>query len=106
MINSNVKPSLENISGSLLNDLLNDKEVKRQFIDVRTPGEFGSSRINGFTNIPLQVLERSIKDLKKEEPVVIICASGSRSMAAARFLAGSGFLTILNVQGGMSVFGR
>jgi rhodanese-related sulfurtransferase len=92
---------IEQIDGTILNQLLADQETKRQYIDVRTPEEYYSRNIKAFTNIPLQVLQQRVKELDKETPVVIICASGGRSMSAASFLEGQGFAQILNVRGGM-----
>lgn len=100
----NNKSKVENIDGNQLIELLGDKASNYQFVDVRTPGEFNSGRIKEFINIPLQVLENSLSELDKEIPVVLICASGSRSVFAARLLKSAGFSSILNVRGGISIF--
>jgi len=95
---------IENIDSTTLNQLLGDSDAKRQFIDVRTPEEYYSRNIKAFKNIPLQSLEQRVSELDKNTPVVVICASGGRSMSAANFLKGQGFSQILNVRGGMSMY--
>lgn len=98
------KEIIEQIDSNKLNEMLKDTETKRQYIDVRTPEEYYSRNIKAFTNIPLQVLQQRVRELDKETPVVVICASGGRSMSAASFLEGQGFAHILNVRGGMSSY--
>lgn len=97
-------PKVDTISGSEINGLLNDKSVKRQFIDVRTAGEFNSNKIKGFKNIPLQTISKRLAEISKETPIVLICASGHRSMQAAKVLKKAGYDNIINVKGGMSSY--
>jgi rhodanese-related sulfurtransferase len=74
----------------------------RQFIDVRTPGEYSGNHIKGFKNIPVHELRGRINELSKEKEVVVICQSGMRSNKASKILAQKGFTEVTNVQGGMS----
>ena len=76
----------------------------KQFIDVRTPGEFKANRIQGFRNIPLQQLALKTGELSKEREVVVICQSGMRSGKASKMLKKSGFAKVTNVKGGMSAW--
>ncbi len=100
------EPKVDKINGETLNQMLKDKTVKRQFVDVRTPSEFKANNIKGFRNIPLQSLASRAKELDKEKPVVLMCASGSRSMQAARILKRLGVETIVNLSGGLSAYRR
>lgn len=77
-------------------------KTKKQYIDVRTPGEYQGNHIKGFKNLPLQTLGSKIGELDKGKEVVVICQSGGRSMAATRILKKNGFEQVTNVQGGMS----
>ncbi|MGG3505024.1 rhodanese-like domain-containing protein [Paenibacillus lautus] len=80
------------------------KDTNKQFIDVRTPGEFKGNHIRGFRNIPLdQLLQRS-DSLSKDQEVVLICQSGMRSNKASKSLRKSGFEKVTNVKGGMSAW--
>lgn len=90
---------INQITTSELKELLQDKN--KQFIDVRTPGEFNQKKIRGFKNIPLNELEVKAGSLDKDKPVVVICQSGMRSSNAARLLKKKGFKEITNVKGGM-----
>ena len=60
-------------------------------LDVRTPGEFARSHIEGFVNIPLDELRDRIDELDSAKPVYVICQSGLRSYVACRILVGNGF---------------
>ena len=67
-----------------------------QIIDVRTSMEFNSGHIKGSKNIPLQVLGHQLKSLRKDKPVIAVCASGSRSAAARSILQANGFAEVYN----------
>lgn len=61
-------------------------------VDVRTPGEYAAGKIRGSKNIPLQDLDRRLKEFgDKGRPVVLCCASGARSAAAGRRLKKAGY---------------
>lgn len=92
-----------NISTTELKNQLNDKS--KQFVDVRTPGEFKGNHIKGFKNIPLQQLaQKAEKELSKEKEVVVICQSGMRSQNAGKMLKKLGFTKVTNVKGGMNAW--
>lgn len=70
-------------------------------IDVRELSEFKRSHIPGAKLIPLKTLPAQTAGLDKEQPVLLICQSGARSMQAADFLAKQGFQKVYNLLGGM-----
>jgi rhodanese-related sulfurtransferase len=72
-------------------------------IDVREPYEYAGGHVPGAKLIPLASLSARAADLPGGEPVYVICATGSRSLAAARFLAGRG-LDARSVAGGTSAW--
>lgn len=90
------------ISTQDLKEELNDKN--KQFIDVRTPGEFKARNIRGFNNIPLQQLAQKSSQLSKDKEVIVICQSGMRSSQASKLLKKQGFKHVTNVKGGMSAW--
>ncbi len=92
--------NVTNIGKEELVEFLKDKK-KYHFIDVRTPMEYSSNNIKGFKNMPVQTIQNKI-NFPKEEPIVLICASGSRSKSAARKLSKLGYTNIFNVKGGMN----
>jgi len=94
---------VNHISTSALKSELKDKN--KQFVDVRTPGEFKGNHIRGFKNIPLQQLtQKAEKELSKDKEVVVICQSGMRSQQASKILKKLGFTNVTNVKGGMSAW--
>lgn len=71
-----------------------------RLVDVRTPGEFNAGHIPGAVNVPLQELGARLKQLgAKEKPVVLYCASGSRSSMAMSVLKNAGFQQVFNLGG-------
>lgn len=71
-----------------------------QFIDVRTPEEFAGAHANRTRNIPLDTLPKNLDKLEKNEPVYLICRSGSRSKKAAQMLVDAGFSQAISIAGG------
>lgn len=80
------------------------QERNKQFIDVRTPGEYNGNHIRNFKNIPLNELAQKANGLSKEKEVVVICQSGMRSNKASKMLKKLGFQKVTNVKGGMSAW--
>lgn len=71
-----------------------------QFIDVRTAQEYAGGHAKGAQNMPIDTLEANISNLKKDQPVYVICETGRRSLAAAEMLKKDGFTRIINITGG------
>ncbi|MGE7824363.1 rhodanese-like domain-containing protein [Paenibacillus sp. NPDC093718] len=90
------------ITAAQLKQELKDSNANKQFIDVRTPGEFKGNHIRGFRNIPLDRLLSSSDSLSKHMEVVLICQSGMRSNKASNTLKKLGFEMVTNVKGGMN----
>ena len=73
-------------------------------IDVRTKAEYDLGAIKGSKNIPLQVINTKIKDIKKlNKPIITCCASGMRSASAKSILKSNGFEEVHNGGGWMSL---
>ncbi|WP_404900486.1 rhodanese-like domain-containing protein [Priestia filamentosa] len=80
------------------------KRKRKQFIDVRTPHEFGTRHIKGFQNMPLSELPNKSQQLSKDQEVLVICQSGMRSMKASKILKKQGFKHVTNIKGGMNAW--
>jgi phage shock protein E len=66
-------------------------------IDVRSRGEFAAGHFAGAINIPLDELPGKISTIgKKDEPVIVYCASGMRSGSAQRMLQSAGYTNVEN----------
>ena len=65
-------------------------------VDVRTVAEFEQGHIKDSLNIPLDEIERRMAELNKETPIIVCCATGSRSGVAKSFLETNGFKNVYN----------
>ena len=68
-----------------------------QIVDVRSEAEFKYAHKDGSINIPLGVLKNRMKELDNSKPIILCCASGSRSGLAKRTLMANGFQNVHNV---------
>ncbi len=75
-----------------------------QFLDVREPEEYQQGAIAGAVHIPRGQLEFSVESRlpDKGEPVVVYCASGIRSVFAARTLGELGYSQVASMAGGFN----
>lgn len=73
-------------------------------IDVRTPEERSTVRIQGTINIPMDRIPEQLDFLKKFETVYIHCGTGGRSGKVCADLEGHGLENIVNVTGGLSAW--
>lgn len=78
-----------------------------QVVDVRTAAEFRLGRIEGAMHVPIQTLPARLDDLPldKDKPVVAICLTAHRSIAAVRLLSRHGY-DVVQLQGGMTAWAR
>lgn len=67
------------------------------FVDVRSAAEFASGNAPGTINIPLQELGSRLNEIPKSAPVVLCCASGTRSGMAKLLLKKNGYPTVHNI---------
>ena len=65
-------------------------------VDVRTPGEYQAGSRPGSINIPLGELDRRASELDKTRPIILCCASGTRSGMALAILRKNGFKNVIN----------
>lgn len=77
-----------------------------QVVDVREDDEWREGHIDGATHIPLGSLAARVAELDRDQPVVMVCRSGNRSMVAAKTLTQAGFRDVANLEGGMISWGR
>ena len=76
-------------------------------VDVRSDKEYEEGHIVNSLHIPLGVLENRLSDLKdhKNDSLIMVCRSGTRSTSAANILKKQGFETVKNLHGGMLAWG-
>ncbi|NMM27022.1 MAG: rhodanese-like domain-containing protein [Glaciimonas sp.] len=75
-------------------------------IDVREANEYTEGHVPGSTLIPLGQLQQRLPEIAgyKNQPVAVICRSGSRSAKAVKLLEQAGFSAAVNVEGGMNAW--
>ncbi len=76
------------------------------FVDVREANEFKSGHILDAASHPLSSFEKNLAQLEKfkSKPVVMYCATGSRSGRACSKLRKKNFETVYNLSGGISAW--
>ncbi|MBU1342293.1 MAG: rhodanese-like domain-containing protein, partial [Proteobacteria bacterium] len=79
------------------------KNKQTLILDVRTLGEYTQGHIKNSFLIPVQVLTTEhIKIMDhKDNPILIYCRSGNRSVTASNILTKNGFKKLYNLKGGI-----
>lgn len=81
-------------------ELLADGAV---LVDVREPAEWKAGHAPQARHIPMGRLAGEARRLKQDTPVVVICASGSRSRSAAAQLRSMGYQAT-SLSGGLAAW--
>ena len=75
-------------------------ELRQQgalLVDVRSAAEFAAGNAPGSVNIPLGELGSRLKEIPSSAPVVLCCASGTRSGMAKMVLKKNGYSQVFNI---------
>jgi rhodanese-related sulfurtransferase len=85
-------------------ELENQRRVGKSIdlIDVRTPVEFREVHVDYARNVPLDRLDpKAIQaEHSNDQPLYVICRSGSRGKQACEKLLAAGLVNVVNVEGG------
>lgn len=85
------------VRGGIRVDEMNELKAKGAIvIDVRTSGEFSQAAAPGSLNIPLDQLPQRMGELDGTKPIILCCATGSRSAYAQHFLKQAGYAEVYN----------
>lgn len=100
--NEAIEPKITTITAEEMQSLLEAENVK--LIDVRTEEEYKAGAIPGAQNIDFlsPTFYDDIKSLDKNEPVILYCKTGRRSLNCAEELVKQGFVKIYDLEGGYS----
>jgi len=98
------KVAVQSVSAKQLAEALRAPGV--QLLDVRTPEEFQALRIPGSVNVPLAALDPAAlaASMDANDPVYVICQTGTRSQFAAAELRAAGFRRVVHVDGGTNAW--
>jgi rhodanese-related sulfurtransferase len=85
-------------------EVLLAERAEIRLLDVRTPGEYEAVHIRGAYNVPLDTLGEHARDIRAhvDEPVVLICQSGSRARKAEEALKAAGMPNLHVLDGGVN----
>ena len=75
-------------------------------IDVRTDGEYASGHLEGcqHINIGSKSFEDGIQKLSKNKRYIVYCHAGGRSAKACKIMKEMGFVSLYNLDGGISAW--
>ncbi|MBF0596306.1 MBL fold metallo-hydrolase [Faecalibacter rhinopitheci] len=76
------------------------EETELNILDVRKPGEFAGSHVEGAITAPLDFINESMKLIDPEETYLVHCAGGYRSMIFTSILRARGYENLIDVAGG------
>lgn len=79
-------------------ELVDETELK--VLDVRKPGEYETSHVEGAITVPLDFINESMKLIDPEETYLVHCAGGYRSMIFTSILRARGYENLIDVAGG------
>ncbi len=99
-----LRSSVPTISPQEVQDRLQSDADGLTVIDVREADENAQGYVPGAVFIPRTFLELRIEDevKDKDRDVVVYCASGTRSLFAAKALADLGYSNVINLDGGFN----
>jgi rhodanese-related sulfurtransferase len=95
--------STTTISPVGLNELLNEG-THVELLDVRTPVEYREVHVDFARNVPLDQLDPTAviqaRNGSQDEPLYVVCRSGSRGEQACAKFHQAGFMNVINIDGG------
>lgn len=65
-------------------------------IDVRNSDEFAEGSVPGAINIPVDLLQDNIEELKTNKPIIVFCKSGNRAEKAKKMLEKNNITDVTN----------
>lgn len=97
----------QDLSSRLAAKALHAETVVPKIIDVREPWEFATAHIEGSIPMPMgDIPSRANQELDPDEPIVVICHAGVRSMNVTMWLRNNGFENVRSLRGGIDAWSR
>ncbi|MDO5638387.1 MAG: rhodanese-like domain-containing protein [Neisseria sp.] len=75
-------------------------------LDVREDEEVAFCALPGHMHIPMNLIPLRQNELPDENPIVVYCHHGMRSLYSAMYLAEAGFEDVYNLQGGIDAWSQ
>jgi hydroxyacylglutathione hydrolase len=71
-------------------------------LDVRNEGEWQGGHLPGSLNLPLGSLDRRLREIPRDRPVIVHCQTGARAAIGASLLRARGFTDVRLFPGGFA----
>ncbi|WP_130423551.1 rhodanese-like domain-containing protein [Edaphobacter modestus] len=76
-------------------------------LDVREPWEFSTANLPGSVLMPMgDVPSRAHQELDPDQPIVVLCHHGARSLSVTMWLRNQGFEHVQSLAGGIDHWSR
>ncbi len=82
--------------------LINGKNAT--IVDIRPPAEFAKGSLPNARNLPADKVKDGAGALKKDKPVIVVCANGRQAGGVAAQLRSSGFNEVFVLAGGLAAW--
>ena len=82
--------------------LINSKNAT--IVDIRPPEEFAKGSLPNARNLPADKVKDRARELKKDKPLIVVCANGSTAGKVAAQLRSSGFSEVFVLGGGLAAW--
>ncbi len=82
--------------------LINSKNAI--IVDIRPPEEFAKGSLPNARNLPADKVQARTGELKKDKPLIVVCANGKDAGKVAAQLRSSGFNEVFVLGGGLAAW--
>ena len=97
-----ISTSLIEITPQETAELLRQDRIK--LLDVRSPEEYEIAHVAGSVLVDQALAQEIMQTWSRDTPIVTICHHGMRSLDAAAYLRGHGFLNTKSMRGGIDAW--
>lgn len=73
-------------------------------LDVREPFEVALCAVPGSRHVPMRQIPESLSELPRDQPILVLCHHGGRSLRVTQYLRANGFTQVTNVAGGIDAW--
>ncbi len=73
-------------------------------LDVREPFEIAICAVAGSRHIPMRQIPENLKALPRDQPILVLCHHGVRSLRVTEYLRAQGFPQVSNIAGGITAW--
>jgi rhodanese-related sulfurtransferase len=80
--------------------------VPHTVLDVREADELSICELQEAVHIAMSDIPSRLADLPSEQPLVVMCHHGARSMRVVKFLRSAGYENAINLDGGIDAWAR